>query len=131
MDDIKGLVTRSYDAWNARDRDSWLACCNEDITFSGPGGITGKGFDTGRMFWSLWQDPFPDNVATFNVAVTEGNETIHEGSSQARTRRYSTCRTAKTFPRRGRGWHSPIRWASLTAKASGQASGLSSTERSS
>ena len=79
MDDIKSLLARSYDAWNARDRDGWLACCNEDITFSGPGGIAGKGFDTGRMFWSLWQDPFPDNVATVNVGVAEGDETIHEG----------------------------------------------------
>jgi ketosteroid isomerase-like protein len=53
MDDIKSLVTRFYDTWNAHDRDGWLACCNEDITFSAPGGIAGKGFDTGRMFWSL------------------------------------------------------------------------------
>ena len=37
MDDIKSLVTRFYDAWNARDRDGWLACCNEDITFSARG----------------------------------------------------------------------------------------------
>jgi len=78
MDDIKRLVTRTYDAWNARDRDGWLACYNEDITFSGPGGIAGKGFDTGRMFWSLWQDPFPDNVATISTAAAEGNEAIHE-----------------------------------------------------
>jgi len=78
MDNIKNLVSRFYDTWNAHDGDGWLACCNEDITFSGPGGIAGKGFDTGRMFWSLWQDPFPDNVATINVAVAEGNETIHE-----------------------------------------------------
>ena len=78
MDDIKGLVTRSYDAWNARDRDGWLACCNEDITFSGPGGIAGEGFDIGRMFWSIWQDQFPDNVATISVAATEGNQAIHE-----------------------------------------------------
>ena len=52
MGDIKNLVTRFYDTWNAHDRDGWLACCNEDITFSAPGGIAGKGFDTGRMFWS-------------------------------------------------------------------------------
>jgi predicted ester cyclase len=78
MDDIKSLVTRFYDTWNAHDRDGWLACCNEDITFSAPGGIAGKGFDTGRMFWSLWQDAFPDNVATINVAVAEGDEAIQE-----------------------------------------------------
>jgi predicted ester cyclase len=78
MDDIKGLVTRFYDTWNARDRDGWLACCDDDITFSGPGGISGKGFDTGRMFWSIWQDAFPDCTSTINVAVAEGNEAIQE-----------------------------------------------------
>ena len=78
MDDIKSLVTRFYDAWNAHDRDGWLAYCDEDITFSGPGGISGKGFDTGGMFWSLWQDAFPDCRSTINVAVAEGNEAIQE-----------------------------------------------------
>jgi ketosteroid isomerase-like protein len=78
MDDIKSLVTRFYDTWNAHDRDGWLACCDENITFSGPGGIAGKGFDAGRMFWSIWQDAFPDCRATINVAVAEGNEAIQE-----------------------------------------------------
>jgi predicted ester cyclase len=78
MDDIKGLVTRFYDTWNAHDRDGWLAFCDEDITFSGPGGISGKGFDTGRMFWSIWQDAFPDCTSTINAAVAEGNEAIQE-----------------------------------------------------
>lgn len=78
MDDIKGLVTRFYDTWNAHDRDGWLGCCDEDITFSGPGGISGKGFDAGRMFWSIWQDAFPDCTSTINAAVAEGNEAIQE-----------------------------------------------------
>jgi ketosteroid isomerase-like protein len=78
MDDIKRLVARFYDAWNVHDRDGWLACCSEDITFNGPGGIAGKGFDTGRMFWGLWQDAFPDCLCTINVAVAEGTEAIQE-----------------------------------------------------
>ena len=78
MNDIKSLVTRFYDTWNEHDRDGWLACCSEDIIFNGPGGIAGKGFDTGRMFWALWQDAFPDCMCTINVAVTEGNEAIQE-----------------------------------------------------
>ncbi len=78
MDDIKSLVTRFYDTWNAHDRDGWLACCDENITFNAPGGIAGQGLDTGRMFWSLWQDAFPDNRCTINVAVAEGNEAVQE-----------------------------------------------------
>ena len=50
MEDIKSLVTRFYDTWNAHDRDGWLACCDENITFNAPGGIAGQGLDTGRMF---------------------------------------------------------------------------------
>jgi predicted ester cyclase len=30
------------------------------------------------MFWSLWQDAFPDCRSTINVAVAEGNEAIQE-----------------------------------------------------
>ena len=78
MDDIKSLVTRFYDTWNAHDRDGWLACCYEDITFTGPGGVGGQGFDAGRMFWSLWQDAFPDCRCTINIAVAEENGAIQE-----------------------------------------------------
>ena len=31
------------------------------------------------MFWSIWQDAFPDCQATINVAVAEGNNAIQEG----------------------------------------------------
>ena len=80
MEDIKSLVTRFYDTWNAHDRDGWLACCDENITFNAPGGIAGQGLDTGRMFWSLWQDAFPDCRCTINVAVAEGNEAVQESA---------------------------------------------------
>jgi predicted ester cyclase len=78
MDDIKTLVTRFYDTWNAKDRDGWLACCSEGIAFKGPGGVAGQGPDAGRMFWSLWQDAFPDNRCTIKVAVAEGSDALQE-----------------------------------------------------
>lgn len=78
MDDIKSLVTRSYDTWNAHDRDGWLACFNDDAEFKGPGGLAAQGPDAGRMFWSIWQDAFPDCQVTMNVAVAEGNNAIQE-----------------------------------------------------
>jgi predicted ester cyclase len=78
MDDIKGLVTRFYDTWNAHDRDGWLACCGEDITFTGPGGVAGQGRDAVGMVWSLWQDAFPDCSCAISVAVAEGSDAIQE-----------------------------------------------------
>ena len=78
MDDVKLLVDRLYDRWNSHDVDGWLACCNEDIPFSGPGGLTGQGFETGRMFYSLWQDAFPDNKTTITAAAVEGNDAMQE-----------------------------------------------------
>jgi len=47
MDDIKSLVGRFYDTWNERDQDGWLACCHEDIIFTGPGGVAGQGLESG------------------------------------------------------------------------------------
>jgi predicted ester cyclase len=78
MEGIQGLVTRFYDTWNGHDRDGWLACCDEGIVFSAPGGLAGQGLDTGRMFWSLWQDAFPDCRTEINVAVAGGDEAIQE-----------------------------------------------------
>jgi len=78
MDDVKSLVTRFYDAWNAHDRDGWLACCSDDITFTGPGGVAGQGVDAVRMVWSLWQDAFPDCNCAINVAGTEGGYAFQE-----------------------------------------------------
>jgi ketosteroid isomerase-like protein len=78
MDEVKQLVDRFYDRWNAHDLDGWLACCNEDITFTGPGGLTGQGFETGRMFYSLWQDAFPNTRCTITAAAVEGNDAIQE-----------------------------------------------------
>lgn len=34
MEDVKELVKRFYDAWNAHDFQGWFACCNEDVTLS-------------------------------------------------------------------------------------------------
>jgi ketosteroid isomerase-like protein len=78
MDEVEQLVERFYDRWNSHDVAGWLACCNEDVTFSGPGGLTGQGFETGRMFYSLWQDAFPDNVCTITTAVVEGNGAMQD-----------------------------------------------------
>jgi len=98
MDDIKTLVSRSHDTWNAHDRDGWLACFNDDVEFQGPGGLAGQGSDAGRMFWSIWQDAFPDCQVTMKVAVAEGDNAIQdavfsgthtEGSPHAQQRRHS------------------------------------------
>ena len=97
MDDIRSLVTRFYDTWNARDRDGWLACCAEDVTFNGPGGIAGRG-STPAVFWSLWQDAFPDNVPQSTSPSQKGTRPSRNRSSQARTRGHSMCPTVDIPP---------------------------------
>jgi ketosteroid isomerase-like protein len=78
MEDVKQLVEKAYDSWNSKDRQGWLAFCDEDTVFKGPGGVGGRGPDGGQMFWSLWQDAFPDNRAEITVGVVEGNEAMQE-----------------------------------------------------
>ena len=53
MDNINSLVTRSYDLWNAHDRDGWVGCFNDDVAFKGPGGLAGQGLDAARMILFL------------------------------------------------------------------------------
>jgi len=38
----------------------------------------GSGTEMVKTFYSIWQDAFPDNVATIIAAVAEGDEAIQE-----------------------------------------------------
>jgi ketosteroid isomerase-like protein len=78
MDDIKQLVQRAYDNWNSKDQEAWLTFCDENTELTAPGGFAGRGREGGRMFWSLWQDAFPNNHVELNVSIVEGEVGMQE-----------------------------------------------------
>lgn len=72
MAEVEDTIRRSIDVWNARDHDGWLAVCGEGTQFEAPGGFAGEGPEMARLFWSLWQDAFPDNrIAARSIVASE------------------------------------------------------------
>ncbi|HEV3365197.1 MAG TPA: ester cyclase [Acidimicrobiia bacterium] len=80
----KDLIDRSTKAWNAHDFGEWSATFTEDAQLAGPGGLSGRGRDTQQMFYSIWQDGFPDNQVS-NIRIAEDGdsavlEAVFEGT---------------------------------------------------
>jgi predicted ester cyclase len=71
----KDLVDRSLKAWNAREFGEWSAAFTADAQLAAPGGLTGSGAETQRLFFSIWQDGFPDNQVT-NVTIVEDGDAV-------------------------------------------------------
>lgn len=70
----KDLVDQSTKAWNAHEFGEWSAAFSEDAELAGPGGVSGSGRDAQQMFYSIWQDGFPDNQIT-NIRIGEDGDT--------------------------------------------------------
>ena len=70
----KDLVDRSTKAWNAHDFGEWSAAFTEDAELVGPGGLSGRGRDVQQVFYSIWQDGFPDNQVS-NIRIGEDGDT--------------------------------------------------------
>ncbi len=70
----RDLVDRNVKTWNARNFGEWSADFSEDAELVAPGGLSGRGRDLQHVFYSIWQDGFPDNQVT-NVRVGEDGDT--------------------------------------------------------
>jgi hypothetical protein len=114
MDDIKSLVTLFYDTWNSHDRDGWLTCCDEDITFNGPEEYPARAPAPAACSGLSGRMHFQIACARSTSPLRKATRPSRKPSSRAGTRRHFTCLTIKTFPQRGRAWQSPLRWALLT-----------------
>jgi len=76
--DTREFIDRGTVVWNNRDRDGFLALCDENTEMTGPGGLSGRGIGFAAAFWSGWQDAFPDNHITIGTIVSEGSEGAEE-----------------------------------------------------
>jgi ketosteroid isomerase-like protein len=78
--DIKEFIDKGTTIWNSRDRAGFLALCTDQTEFVGPGDVTGKGPEAAGMFWSVWQDAFPDNKVTVHEIAGQGNGGAEEAT---------------------------------------------------
>jgi ketosteroid isomerase-like protein len=73
MGETKRVIERSLEAWNAHDKAGWTGVISDDCDLVGPGGLSGSGRELRDLFYSMWQDAFPDNRIT-PVAILEDGE---------------------------------------------------------
>ncbi len=78
MGDALRVLERGIEAWNAHDREGWTALFSEDASLAAPGGVKGRGADAARLFFSIWQDAFPDNQIARVTLVEGGDEAVLE-----------------------------------------------------
>jgi predicted ester cyclase len=83
----RAMMERGIGDWNNHDQAAWSAQFIEQAVLSGPGGLTGSGPAAVAMFYSLWQDAFPDNRIRPVEIVVEGDhavlEAVFEGTHTA------------------------------------------------
>jgi predicted ester cyclase len=67
MGETRALLEQNIQHWNAHDSAAWVGDFSREATLVGPG-AAGSGPETARMFYSIWQDAFPDNeVRVINI----------------------------------------------------------------
>ncbi len=80
----KAVMEATIAIWNARDHSAWLTTFSETCEFKGPGGFAGSGPPFTELFWSLWQDAFPDNHITPVAILADDDlcalEAVFEGT---------------------------------------------------
>ena len=74
----KDLVESSIKAWNARDFAEWSAGFTNDTQLAAPGGLSGSGPETQQLFFSVWQDGFPDNQVSNIRIIGDGDAAVLE-----------------------------------------------------
>lgn len=82
--DIKELVQKSVDEWNAKDKKAFVANFTERSKITGPGGLVLHGLEGVEKLWDVWQGALPDNQSAIGDVFASGDracaEVVFEGT---------------------------------------------------
>jgi steroid delta-isomerase-like uncharacterized protein len=74
MEDVKAIIRKGIELWNAHDRGGFLALFDEAFTFVDE--TTGKKLvgreEFGKGFYDLWTEAYPDNKLKESMLLAEG-----------------------------------------------------------
>lgn len=76
--DIVGLVRKSVEDWNNKDKEAYLANFTERSEITGPGGLVLRGLEGVEMLWEIWQSALPDNQGTISNVFAAGERACGE-----------------------------------------------------
>ncbi|HJT03811.1 MAG TPA: nuclear transport factor 2 family protein [Pseudonocardiaceae bacterium] len=82
--DIKELVQKSVDDWNAKDKKAFIGNFTERSEITAPGGLVLHGLASVEELWDIWQGALPDNQGAIGTVFAAGDracaEVIFEGT---------------------------------------------------
>jgi predicted ester cyclase len=82
--DIKELVQKSVDDWNAKDKKAFVANFTESSEITGPGGLVLHGLEGSRSYGTSGKSALPDNQGVIGNVFESGDracaEVIFEGT---------------------------------------------------
>jgi predicted ester cyclase len=86
MGEARTLLEQNIKTWNDHDSVGWVGEFSSDAQLAAPG-ASGSGTEMARMFYSIWQDAFPDNqvriVEIFEDGATAVLQAEFEGTHTA------------------------------------------------
>jgi limonene-1,2-epoxide hydrolase len=78
--DIRSLIERDIELWNAKDREGWLAGMDlHRLSATMPGGTRLTGRDAADALWDSYQESFPDNHLDIISIHADARGGVHEG----------------------------------------------------
>jgi predicted ester cyclase len=75
MGEARTLLEQNIKTWNDHDSSGWVGDFSPDADLAAPG-VSGSGTDMVRMFYSIWQDAFPDNQVRVGAIFEDGATAI-------------------------------------------------------
>jgi predicted ester cyclase len=78
--DIRSLIERDVELWNARDREGWMAAADMNrLEIQAPGGLHLTGRAAADTIWNTWNEAFPDNRLEIRSLHADDRGGVHEG----------------------------------------------------
>ena len=78
MGEARALLEQNLASWNNHDSAGWVGDFSPDAELAAPG-ISGSGTEMVNMFYSLWQDAFPDNQVRVVAMLEDGDTAVLQG----------------------------------------------------
>src|SRR3954451_1027495 len=78
--DVRSLIERDIELWNAKDREGWLAGIDlHRLAARKPGGVRLTGRDAADALWDMYNEAFPDNQLEIISIHADARGGVHEG----------------------------------------------------
>jgi steroid delta-isomerase-like uncharacterized protein len=78
---VREAFEKGTQTFNAHDIDGFTSVLDDDVSYTAPGGITGRGKEACARFFAGWFEAFPDaHVLVHDLHIGAGDVAVEEGT---------------------------------------------------